>query len=110
MKAPTIKALLIDPVAKQVAEVVVENNLQAFYHLLQCSVIEAAYPRGLAGTDHLYVDEEGLFKPRQRFFHIRGYPQPLAGRALMLGIDAQGESIDVASTFEQVRALIGYPP
>ena len=44
----------------------------------------------------MFLDDEGLYVPGQRFFALpEDYIEPLAGRALVLGLDhSNGESID----------------
>lgn len=106
MKAKTIKAILIDPVAKLVTEVMVENELEAFYRILHCGTIEAAYPEWMEGYNHLYVDEEGLFKEGQVFFRILGVSQPLAGRALVVGGNEDGDTVDATTTLSEVLAAV----
>jgi hypothetical protein len=111
MKAKTIKVILIDPLARMVTEAVVENDLSAFYRILHCDIIEAVSSRGLVGTDHLYVDEEGLFKQEQSFFEIAGAQgggQQIAGRALVLGLDDEGDSIDVATALATVQTRVRF--
>ena len=62
----------------------------------------------------LYVDDEGLLNEPSVFFKIRGYPQPLAGNGVILGIEdaATGETLplmdsvaasDIASDVKFIR-------
>jgi hypothetical protein len=41
MNNPTLRGVLIDPFTKTVTEVQVENNLQAFYKLLDWHLVDA---------------------------------------------------------------------
>lgn len=74
-------AYLIDPVARTVTEVDYDGSLEQAYKLTGCNMIEQAH---LSDGNVLLVDEEGLFKSNL-YFIIDTYPQPLAGRALMVG-------------------------
>jgi hypothetical protein len=105
----TIRAILINSTAQVVVEVQIEPRLEAYYKALNVGLIEAVHPRGIAGQDVMYVDEEGLLKPNQ-FFHFRGYPQPLAGNALILGTDADGNDIDAKTTLIDVQRRVTFYP
>lgn len=86
-----MKAYLIDPWAKTVSEVEVDRSIDAIY--AQIGVDCFCCVTISAGGDVLYVDDEGLFVEKQAFFSIITYPQPLAGKALCLGTDENGDSI-----------------
>lgn len=51
----------------------------------------------------LFVDDEGLLRNPQHFMIWRDYPQPLAGRGLILGYDEEGESVACDLTEKWVR-------
>ena len=53
------------------------------------------------------MDDEGLFKDSQEFFMIGNYPSPLAGRGLVIGCDAEGESISVQSSIDNLNIRFG---
>ena len=58
--------------------------------------------------DTVFVDDEGLLKPNN-FFELPGvYPTPLAGNAIILGTNDEGESIDVKTSVETVRAMVKF--
>lgn len=58
----------------------------------------------------IYIDDEGLFREDQAFFQLKGYPQPLQGKGLVLGIDYDtGESVPPTLSLEDVNALIHFP-
>jgi hypothetical protein len=105
-----IRAILINTQAQQVTEVKVNPVLAAYYALLGVELVEAVHPRGIAAHDVMYVDEEGLLKPNS-FFQFRGYPQPLAGNALIVGTDEDGNDIDAATRLLDVQMRVRfYPP
>lgn len=57
------------------------------------------YPNG----DGIFVDDEGLLKNPQHFFMHRNYPSPLTGKGLMLGVDAEGDSVAPGTDLETLR-------
>lgn len=58
----------------------------------------------------IYIDDEGLFREDQAFFKLKGYPQPLQGKGLILGIDYEtGESVPPTLSLEDVNARVHFP-
>ena len=62
------------------------------------------------GMKTLYiVDDEGLLRKENygfEFTYDNGHVAPLMGKALVLGTDAEGESVAVKSTLEEVESKI----
>ena len=78
-----------------------EGHLQDIYKLLDCQIITAVP----FGPDSVYCDDEGLTKePVYQFFGIKGVAQPLAGRGLVIGLDADGNDATPSMTLEDVQA------
>ena len=52
--------------------------------------------------DGVYVDDEGLLKDytSSSFFFIQGTAHPLCGNGVVLGVDAEGESVEPTISFE----------
>jgi hypothetical protein len=103
MDGNKIKAILIDSTAQEVREIEIENKLEAYYAAIGCNTIDAVYPGELEGRDVVYVDDNGLLDGPQHFFHLAGFPTPLAGNGLVIGTDDEGESVDAATPVDQVR-------
>ena len=99
-----IKAILIDPFEMTVSEVDYGGELADIYRLIDADLFTVA-GFGEDG-DGVYVDDEGLSKATQRFFKLDGYPQPLAGKGLVLGSNDGGESVAPVTTLEAVRAAV----
>lgn len=89
-----IRAILIDPTTRSLEEVLIAGRDQVYstaLKMLECS-----------GLDHVYtprrefvwlLDDEGLLKKNPGpFWQPVGYPQPLAGKALMLGLTEHQEN------------------
>ena len=120
-----MKALLIDPYVfmdddgkflkqpkKQVfRSLILEEGIDAIYAALskdlpacapEVRMIEAVYPAWLQSGDILYVDEEGLLNSCPKaWISIDGWPQPIAGRALVLGTDSEGASTSYTTSMVQ---------
>ena len=100
-----IAAYLIDPVRRTI-EVVSLNggpdHLADIQHLLGCRII-TAMPFG--PHDTVYCDDEGLLgEPVYQFFGISGYPDPVAGRGLVVGIDAEGYDVTPRASLAEAKA------
>lgn len=102
-----MQAILIDPFKETIEYVDYSGDWQDIKGLLQCDLFATVY---IDDCDTLYVDDEGLYQEPQRFFQYRGYPQPLAGRGLILGTDEEGDSTDCLLTVEQVRDMVSWCP
>ncbi len=104
VQKPAVMAILIDPFEMTVTEVAYGGELADIYRLIDADLFTVA-GFGEAG-DGVYVDDEGLFKATQRFFKLDGYPQPLAGKGLVLGSNDGGESVAPVTTLEAIRAAV----
>jgi hypothetical protein len=91
-----MKAILIDPFKRDISDVEFEGEtLAALYKLIDCTTVTAVSLTFDDQVVSLFLDDEGLFVNDQRFWSIFQYPEPLAGRAVILGFDASnGESLD----------------
>lgn len=96
--------LLINPFDKTIAPVYFDGELSSLYAMLQCCCVAVAS----CGKYDLFVDDEGLLKPasEQRYFIVEGYPQPLAGMALAVGCDDEGNTIPPDITLEELEAQV----
>lgn len=104
-----MKAYLIDPFTQSVNEVDYSGQYQDIYSLIDCSCFTVADFNEFG--DCVFVDDEGLISGKfQEFFMISGYPQPLAGKGLILGCNSEGDSVEPSITIEQARALVDWVP
>lgn len=98
-------AYLIDPERRTIKPVDMPggpDNLQHIYKLLGCNLITSA---AITEHDAIYCDDEGLIKgPVAAFFGVQGNPQPLAGRGLVVGLDADGHDEAPQLTLSEVQA------
>jgi len=101
-----IKAILIEKEIIWEVEVDEKNFLQSCYKLIGCDLIEVAVD---LGNDTIYVDEEGFCKEPEFLFHVIGYPQPFAGRGLVVGYNAHADKhIDTHLSVQNVRDIVRY--
>lgn len=99
-----MKSILIDPFAKTVTEVEHDGTLDAIYAAIGADCVCTV--RLDEEGDAVFLDDDGLFKRGQEFFAIGNYPHPLAGKGLVLGCDAEGESVAPTCTLAQVAGAV----
>lgn len=108
-----MRALLIDP-SKDIDEFITEIDIESWKDITptiggNCNVFDCVR----VDDDHtLYVDDEGLFNGAAQepgCFALRDYPQPLAGRGVIQGIDNDtGESTPCELSIEEAQKKIGF--
>lgn len=94
-------AILIDPFTRTVTQVEWNGHYKQIAELIDCQLYDVA--RINRNGDGIFVDDEGLLKGEQNFFVFDGYPNPLAGKGLLLGTDAEGNSITPHITLDEAR-------
>lgn len=101
----TMKAYLIDPFARSVTETEYNGDYQTIAPAIGARLFTVAEFND-AG-DAVFVDDEGLLAGPTAFFLIDGYPEPLAGKGLVLGLDADtGDSTAPSESLEQLTARV----
>jgi hypothetical protein len=103
-----MKAILINPFAKTVIEIEHDgSDYRNIYSAIDCACFTVIR---ISRTEVIFVDDEGLIvdKP-QAFFSFKGYPQPIAGRGLILGEDGEGECAATKLTLDEVKARVSFP-
>ena len=101
-----MKSILIDPFTRTISEVEYSGNYQQIYDLIDCECYDCA--RINKHGDAIFVDDEGLISEKeQKFFLHEDYPQPLAGKGLVLGCRASdGETIAPTTTIGEVASKV----
>ena len=88
-------AILDDPFTQTTKEISVTSDYKQWKEILEIkSPIDVVT---LNSETAVIVDDEGLFNEDTRYFKLPDYHQPLAGRALVVGIDEDGEIMDYNS-------------
>lgn len=100
-----MKAILIDPFAKEITEVEYSGDFQDIYKLIDCQTFDCV-TFNQAG-DGVFVDDEGLYDETKEFFKFPGM-QPLAGKGLVLGVDPDGESISPSITLSAMKEMTSF--
>ena len=105
-----MRAYLIDPIKREISVVNYNGDYQMINELINSQRgFDAVY--GFRNEDTLYVDDEGLLLKENHAFEFtydNGHTQPLMGKALVLGTDAEGESVAVKSTLKEVESKISW--
>ena len=101
-----MRAYLIDPEHKSVSEVDYNGDYRNIYEHIKADCFDAAGFNNKG--DAVFVDDEGLLHDPEFFFRIEGNPNPLAGRGLVLGTDAEGESISPTVTLDWLRSNVSF--
>ncbi|GAB3715764.1 hypothetical protein GCM10027592_56460 [Spirosoma flavus] len=101
-----INAIEIDVVTQTVADIQLDNGLQAMYAAIGCTCVDRVV---LDDETDLWIDDEGLLhNPQPAKFMIAGFDNRFAGNGLICGYNAEGETISTALTADQVRPLITF--
>lgn len=100
-----MRGILIDPFTKTIEEVETTGKLPEIYSMLGVELITIVH---VGETDVLFLDDEGLFVPReeQEYFHWKGSNQPYAGKGLIIGTDEDGDSTDAEATLWEVMSKV----
>lgn len=100
-----MQAYLIDPADQTIETVHYDGDWKTISYWINSDTFDVASTEDLS----IYIDDEGLFKPDQAFFTITGFPQPLAGRALVLGPpDEDGETTECPLNPSQVASRVRF--
>ena len=101
MSDKTYKALMIDPFdqSTSVVDLAVDDYgsiLGSSKAVMDCSTIDIIT---LNDKHMAIVDDEGLLRNDTRYSKLAEYPQPVAGRILVVGYDEDGESCSVDNDY-----------
>ena len=102
-----MQAILIDPFTETIEVVDYSGDWRDISTLLGCDLFATVY---IDDEDTLYIDDEGLYVEDQRYFKWEGYPQPLAGRGLVLGCTPDGDSTDSSKTVSEIQDMVTWCP
>jgi hypothetical protein len=107
-KPNELRAILIDPIAKIVSEIILKNDsYKRIPEALGCQLME----RVSAGIrEDIWIDEEGMLtRPNPRgYFRLRANGQLLAGRGLVLSHTPDGDSASTSLSVAQVFAGVEF--
>ena len=97
MSNKTYKAFMVDPFDQSTSTVDLAVDdygsiLGSSKAVIDCNMIDIIT---LNDKHMAIVDDDGLLRNETRFSKLAEYPQPLAGKLLILGYDEDGESCSV---------------
>ncbi len=101
-----MRGILISPYYNRVIEVYVGDDIVEIYKALshgRHKVTCFSCPPVIEEPNAMFLDEEALFKKGVKSFIWEGWPDPLFGNALILGVDEQGGSCDAKISLEFVH-------
>lgn len=103
-----MRAYLVDPYTETVVEITYNGDYKTIYDHIDCDCFCVA---GLNKEgDGVYVDDEGLLtmSERTKFFVTTLYPQALAGKGLVLGVDEEGNSTSPVISLEDFKKTVRF--
>ncbi len=104
-----MRAILIDPFAETITEIDYSGDYRDIYKLIRIEdrpfiILQIAY------HENMFLDDEGLYQPGQRFFRFAGYAGTLAGCGLIIGEDEDGESAATELPLAWVEQKVSFTP
>lgn len=100
-----LRGFLIDPEAKTIKQVVHNGDYKQIYEFTGCDCFTVVQ---IDDVNCVYVDDNSLLDSPRYFFVLKGYPQPLAGKGLVLGVDREGETIGSNFELEELQPLVSF--
>lgn len=102
-----MRAILIDPEARTIVEVDHDNSsYKNISKTIEASCFDVV---SLARGDTIYVDDEGLLRPNHYFRWVPAdHLVILAGKALILGSDNEGDSVDAKISLQEVKDSVRF--
>ena len=102
------QGILIDPVTRTIEYVDVADDYKAIYPLIDasCFTVAPVIRDNEYTEDGIFVDDNGLCSVGKAVWESDLYPEPLVGKGLILGNDAEGNSITPTIDLETVRASV----
>ena len=104
-----MKAILIDPYAETITPVEFNGDINEIYRLCDYQIFTVVSVE--PNRDGIFVDDEGLLTltDETKFFTYAGYPQPLAGKGLILGLNPKtGNSVSVKTPLDVVKSKVKF--
>jgi hypothetical protein len=100
-----MKAIFIDPQARTVTLIEHGGDYRSILKTIDVQIFTCV---ALDSANTLFVDDEGLLNDPRYFFEIGDYPQPLAGKGLVLGITDDGDSADTTLPLPAVESAVRF--
>ena len=106
-----MKAILINVKNQSVTQIEMSDDYNEIYTHIGNGCRTFEVPVEFDNGDVLYVDEEGLLQPdKEGAFIMSGWNRPIVGNALIIGADAEGNSVDAKTNADDVARIIRFMP
>jgi len=102
-----MRALLIDPIARTITEVEHEDKYTDIYRLIEAQPFDVM---NIGDGESLFFDDEGLLKepPPIDYFRFGDDGHPISGKALVLGVNDEGDSIATKLTIAELQGMVQF--
>ena len=102
-----MQGFLINPKEHSITEIETNGELHSLYKLISCDLIDVVVLND--EEDVLYLDDDGLSRSPTNYFRFGTFPNPLAGKGVILGTDVEGEAISPRTvTLETLEASVSF--
>ncbi len=106
-----MRAILIDPSNKTITEVEHQGDFRNIQRLIEADCFDCVR-LGTGDEDTIFVDDCGLLNGKAQevgMFRVEGNnPAYLAGKALILATDREGDSVGTDLTLEHMQTIIAF--
>jgi hypothetical protein len=96
---------LIDPAARSITSWLYNGDWRTIAPALRIGQSPFTLVE-IGNGDVIYVDDEGLLKPLDWFFAIKGAHQPFAGCGLVLGSNDEGEAVSAGIALQDLKRRV----
>ena len=96
---------LIDPAARSIAPWLYNGDWRTIAPAIRIGQSPFTLVE-IGNGDVIYVDDEGLLKPLDWFFAVKGGHQPFAGCGLVLGSNDDGETVSARIALQELKRRI----
>jgi hypothetical protein len=97
---------LIDPAAMSIAPWSYNGDWQTIAPAIRIGASPFTIAHQFTNADTIFVDDEGLLKPLDWFFAVKGGHQPFAGCGLVLGSTGDGDSVSAKIPLHELKRRI----
>ena len=102
-----MRSILIDPWTQTVTEFEYNGDWQQISRIIGCAQ-DIFTVLMLNNTEGMFLDDGPLEFEREKRWWFKGYGGPLHGRAMILGANYEGESVDTRMDVDKLRAMCDF--
>src|ERR1035437_9813871 len=99
-----MRVIIIDAKKREIREEDIKGDLASLQEVVGGYIELVRY----SDQEDVYVNEAGLLHGEQNFFSLRGFLQPLAGNAVIIGSSEEGRQEPTKLTLEEVRKNVSF--